>query len=202
MNAALVNRLMLSVCALTAFGCTSLNNNSTLEAMQESMGSGGLAYVEGFIEYSGPQSRWVGPATFSLHIEARDPGEAKVSFRPDLWSRDGGPAPELREPVRKLGSTEKDGLSEKEAGSPSTALSANMPRSLALSSEQAREELAYLATAMQGPEQKFSGCLSPVKVRLIRADGGVLERQGCRSQSGWPKAAGDVVHSFLKATRS
>ena len=65
--------------------------------------------------------------------------------------------------------------------------------------ETARDQLAHLATSLQGAEQNFRGCLSPVRVRLVRADGALLEKQGCRGQNGWSRIASESVNSFITA---
>jgi hypothetical protein len=38
----------------------------------------------------------------------------------------------------------------------------------------------------------------PVRVRLIRSDGTLIERQGCRGQAGWPRVASEVVNHFIE----
>ncbi len=68
-----------------------------------------------------------------------------------------------------------------------------------MSVEQAREKLAYLATEVQGEDVPTRGCLSPVRVRLVRADGSVLEKEGCRSLRGWPKTASELTAEFISA---
>jgi hypothetical protein len=61
----------------------------------------------------------------------------------------------------------------------------------------ARDQVARLAEAIRDDDSPFSGCLNPVRVRLIRTDGILLERQGCRGQEGWPKVASEVASHFL-----
>lgn len=73
---------------------------------------------------------------------------------------------------------------------------------LGLSTEAVREELARLKTALQQKDQPYYGCLSPVRVKLIRLDGVLVERQGCRGQEGWPRVASEVVSHFLESSLS
>jgi hypothetical protein len=68
-----------------------------------------------------------------------------------------------------------------------------------MSAENARELLANLAVSLQGAEGAFRGCLSPVRVRLIRADGILVEKQGCRGQNGWSHIASQSADRFLTA---
>ena len=48
--------------------------------------------------------------------------------------------------------------------------------------------------------EAFKGCLYPVRARLIRADGSVVEKQGCRSQLGWTRVASETVSLLISAT--
>ena len=66
----------------------------------------------------------------------------------------------------------------------------------AASSDYAFAEKALLA--IQGADQPFSGCLNPVRVRLVRQDGALTEKQGCRG-FGWTRTASEKVNTFLSA---
>jgi hypothetical protein len=66
---------------------------------------------------------------------------------------------------------------------------------------EARAELGDLGQSMLETGLPFAGCLYPVRARLVRADGSVLEQQGCRGNSGWPVAAGRVISSALDSVR-
>ena len=44
--------------------------------------------------------------------------------------------------------------------------------------------------------QDFHSCLSPIKVKLIRADGVVTERRGCRMQSTWSAQVSSLTSEF------
>lgn len=129
-------------------------------------------YVEGYVEYPGPPAKWAGPTSFILHVVAKDAGPAQISVAPALFTPPG-----------------RDGTTM-----------GRLPASIkGLSGEAAREQLGHLATSLQGASTNFRGCLSPVRVRLVRADGALLEKQGCRSQSGWGRAASDTVNQFITA---
>jgi hypothetical protein len=66
-----------------------------------------------------------------------------------------------------------------------------------LTGDQAREKLGNLAAAMEEDKSTYRGCMYPIRVRLIRADGGVLDKAGCRGQSGWSKSASETVDFFF-----
>jgi hypothetical protein len=68
-----------------------------------------------------------------------------------------------------------------------------------LSVDAARESLAKLNTALQAKESPFHGCLSPVRVKLIRSDGVLVERQGCRGQPGWPRVASEIANNWMES---
>ena len=69
-----------------------------------------------------------------------------------------------------------------------------------MTSDEAREMLGHLGNALGGATAPFKGCMSPVRVRLVRADGGLLEKQGCRSELGWSRAVSETVNVFVTAS--
>ena len=75
--------------ALLAFsaafsGCLSMESQGTLDAI-----SGNLQqpFVEAFIEYPGPASKYSGPSNFILHIVAKDAGNAQIAVSPALFNK-------------------------------------------------------------------------------------------------------------------
>lgn len=160
--------------------CTSLSNQPALEALQSgSSPAVNAQYVEAFIEYRGPDSRWAGPTPFVFHIEAKSDREPEISVLPENFGK-----PEILSKARKL-------ASDSGAGAGATALT----------QATVREKLGQLAQALQTEQPSFVGCLSPIRVRLTRLDGGVLEKQGCRSDEGWPKVASSLVYRWLTLHR-
>ncbi len=152
-------------------GCTSLQNPSSMEALKavEAVSS---PFVEAFVEFAGPDARWAGPASLVVRVDTRQSAVAHVTSQPAVRAMAHPPAD---------GTTAGRGLAS-EPGMPT-------PKARALFSE--------LATQMQADAQSFSGCLYPVRVRLIRQDGSVLEKHGCRSHQGWPQAVSKAVSTFL-----
>lgn len=71
-----------------------------------------------------------------------------------------------------------------------------------LSALEARDQFDQLAHAMEDPEQnpKYTGCLSPIRVRLIRSSGVVHEKMGCRAQVGWPKKVSELTAVWISAS--
>src|SRR4051812_12834748 len=37
-------------------------------------------FVEGYVEYPGPQSKWAGPASFIVHVEAKEGDRARIEI--------------------------------------------------------------------------------------------------------------------------
>ncbi|OFZ83138.1 MAG: hypothetical protein A2583_12945 [Bdellovibrionales bacterium RIFOXYD1_FULL_53_11] len=148
--------------------------NSTLDIIQDEIM--GQPYVEAFIEFAGPQARWSGPAAVTVHVVARDGAAAQINVVPPMF---------------------KDQLDIKNpelAKSRSLASTRQMP-----GIDAAREQLAGLFMAMNGMEKDFTGCAFPVRVRLIKADGSVFEKHGCRSHASWTAAASATVNNLLTA---
>ncbi len=127
-------------------------------------------YVEAYLEYTGPAARWAGPNTFVVHVVAKDLSVAEISIRPDLFGS------------LQAGQEAKRGLANYQ---PSEATPV------------ARAHLSELAKAMEDSNDSFFACLYPVRVRLLRADGSVFERNGCRSREGWASVASKTLSQFL-----
>ena len=149
-------------------GCTGMAGHSTLDAISEQAGH--QPYVEAFIEYAGPAEKWGGPVSLVLHVSAREGAAPEVTSTPPLHIvKGGGPTVEKN----------------------------RVPASVKMTNEAAREQLGLLAMALGTGKQEFRGCMYPVKVRLIKADNSIVEKYGCRGQSGWARAASEVVSNFL-----
>lgn len=158
-------------------GCLSMQNQPAIQALQGNMGAGGAKpFVEAYVEYRGPSEKWAGPTSFLLHVVAKDAGVAKISITPALFA-----TPQKTKDAD--GTTVQRTLAAK-----------------GMAGETARTHMSNLANAIQGGEQPFRGCLSPVRVRLVRADGAIVEKQGCRGSVGWPKAASEAVNQFILTT--
>lgn len=128
----------------------------------------GAPFVEAFLEYVGPPERWAGPRTVTLHLQARELEPASVLITPNPGM-----------PVPRPG-----------GGSVSAAGHIAQPV--------ARDELRALGTTMIEAPATFTGCLYPIRARLVRADGTVLERTGCRANTGWPVAVSRVLLSVVE----
>ena len=76
---------------------------------------------------------------------------------------------------------------------------ARKPASHGTTAEESRAKIGALAASMEEDDAGFHGCLAPVHVRLVRQDGYVVDKQGCRDQSHWAKAASEAVDYFLSA---
>jgi hypothetical protein len=141
--------------------------------------------VEAYIDFPGPPEKWVGPAGLLLHVTAREGKSAKVVVTsPGL----DGHAP-LLDAVR--------GLASENALPDGKNAEAKIQKGISV--EAARERLSFLARALTEGAQFFQGCLNPVRVRLIRQDGSIFERSGCRGQVGWSRSASEAVSDFLTA---
>ncbi|OFZ22112.1 MAG: hypothetical protein A2X94_08785 [Bdellovibrionales bacterium GWB1_55_8] len=177
------------------FGCGGIQNHPALEALQGNAKVDSQAFVEIYIEYPGPQEKWAGPTSFILHVLANAPGNAHISVTPGWFE---GPAVKKTQPelaIRKPASL----LSEM-APAAVLAPTAEQAKPQGLPSDIARDRMRYLANAIEsGLEEPFRGCRSPVRIRIVRADGDIVERTGCRSEKGWPRAASEAVEFFMNA---
>ncbi len=149
-------------------GCFGAGNDVVSNTLQAEVGAKPI--VEGYFEFPGPSEKWAGPQNYTVHVFAdRDVMEqAQISVSPSFF-----------------------------------ALKKQNPRGLTIASqgpsaEFAREELSRLNTALQSDVTEWQGCLLPIRVRLIRVDGVVIERQGCRGQPGWPRLASEIASRMIE----
>jgi hypothetical protein len=156
--------------------CTSLQNGS-MDSIQDAAKAATQPFVEGYLEYAGPQEKWAGPAAFIVHVVARDPGKAEVLVSPGEMAK---PGPVVHEVAGRA---------------PASAPGLSKP---GLSTEDAREQLSALGSALLKDDAGAGGCLYPVRVRLIRQDGSILEKQGCRSEKGWPGTVSKMASNLIQ----
>ncbi len=160
--------------AVTASSCMSMQGGGTFDQIAGALSS---PIVEGYIEFPGPQAKWAGPQGFVMHVDAKGTGLARLSVVPAILGVQSAPAPGPDSGPNRVLASAGNGVT----------------------SESARQYLANLASSLSQPEQSFRGCLSPVRVRLIRANGALIERQGCRGQGGWAKVASETANRFITA---
>jgi hypothetical protein len=128
-----------------------------------------LPYVEAMIEYPGPHEKWAGPQNFIIHLNTKSVGRARVEISTSIFKAESGSTRELK------------------------------PVTYGLTPEAGREQIARLSVALRAQESSVSGCLLPVRVRLIRADGVIVAREGCRGQAGWPQVASEVTSHLIES---
>lgn len=176
---------------LTGWGCLSMQSQTSLDGGgNTTTNTSTQPYVEAYIEYPGPQAKWAGPMSYILHVSAKDSGAAQITTTPQLLTD---------EPKAEHESHEAPSVSQR-APAASAVSQAIAPAIHHMSSEDARAQLAHLVSALQGVQAPFRGCMTPVRVRLVRADGGIFERQGCRSELGWSRTVSETVSAFVEAS--
>jgi hypothetical protein len=183
-----VSALSLSACV------SSMQNSPALDALKSAAdGSSGSSspFVEATVEYPGPSGRWAGPASFLLSLNAREAGDARIQILPQLWGPEAVP-PAVRPAGGGLAHGNGDGVGSRVPAS----------QTLGIPAEFVRERIAHLFSALQADTAKSAGvggCLYPVRIRLVRADGGLVERQGCRGLGAWTGAVSAFTSEFLTA---
>lgn len=126
-------------------------------------------FIEATIEYPGPHEQWTGPQNFMVRVTTWKAGKAQIIIHPPMIHSEGN------------------------------RISHYPPQGTrGVSIETVREEFARLYLALRTQEQSFQGCLLPVRVKLVRVDGVIVERQACRGQGGWPKVASEITNHFIE----
>ncbi len=66
--------------------------------------------------------------------------------------------------------------------------------------DKVKERLIELERVSSGPQQEIAGCASPVKLRLVRLNGQVIDRVTCRGATPLALAASQTMAYFLDQT--
>ncbi len=170
-------------------GCLSTQNQSSL-GNGESAGPSQSPFVEALIEYPGPEQRWLGAKTFVVSVRAKDSGPAQIAVIPGFRADPSLDSP-AGEPTQIDGTTSGRG--------PAAALGLSPVPTKKMSAEEARQILSHLHIALQGNATPFQGCMYPLRVKMIRADGGIFEKIGCRSETGWSRVVSETSNMFMMA---
>jgi hypothetical protein len=153
---------ILLVFSIVFSGCMSGQNHPVLEEALNQATKGQAPLVEAFIEYGGPDEKWIGPTPFLLRVEAKGVAEAKIEVTNKAFK-----VPIPLKPVR-------------------------------LSTELTRDELLEFSLALEN-QVHVEGCLYPIRIRLVRASGVVVEKQGCRGQKEFSKHVSKRVNDWMNA---
>jgi hypothetical protein len=195
-NLSLTGVLALSV--LGASGCLSTQNQSQIDGNA----SAASPVVEAYFEYPGPMEKWAGPATWMMHVRLKDQGAPEVKVTPEFARFVPKPvetAPQAPTPDAKT----QDGSIAPRVPASTLAIASQKELLVPvkeLPSEAARDILNHLSTAVNTPPPAFTGCMYPVRVRLVRASGALVEKVSCRSDVGWPRAVSEAVNAFLSGS--
>ena len=154
------------------------------------------SFVEAFIEYAGPAERWAGPDPLMVQFSAREGDQPFSLVSQPVWKSPvgiqagAGRAPASHggmEHGNSVGTNGHDPVAQQ-------VTEGEGSHRKNWSAEDLRMRLAQLADSVQESKIEYpGGCLYPVRIRLLRADGGVIEKSGCRSSRGWVKDASALV---------
>lgn len=165
--------LCASLCGVAlALAATGCMTGQDKATLDAISGASQPTYVEAFVEYPGPAAKWAGPPSFVMHVLAKEGEKPEVTVPPG-WLANWGTMSDARRPASQL-----------------------------LTGEEARAKIGELASAISDGGTDYHGCLYPIHVRLIRADGKVVDQQGCRGQSRWASAASDALDFFVASVRA
>jgi hypothetical protein len=176
------------------FGLQGCSGRSTLDEIEKSFSANskgetsipGGTYVEAVVEYTSPGKKWAAFPTTSIHLKSQSKdGFIEVNVTPKQTQQVFAAMNAKANPEgRKIASE------------------TNTPSKMGV--EELRSRLSILANEMGSSDQSkysnsYTSCMAPIKVRLLRADGSVFEKMGCRSGSGWSSVASHLVNDSLKS---
>lgn len=167
----------LAIC-VSLTGCMSMQSGSTLDQISGVLSSN-EPFVEAYFEYPGPNERWAGPRSFVLHVLAKEGENAKVEI------------------LSKSAESPFDAVAKRTvAGAPAELK--KLPRDIA------RDLIGNFATALSPTAEADTahvGCVHPVRIRLIKLGGALIEKQGCRGVGQWTRAASELVAYLVTTER-
>lgn len=151
--------------------------------------------VEAFVEFVGPHRKWLGPEATQLHVVLKGGQKPSISFSPERLS---GIAASKSE-----GSPEHQKAIAANAGpnaapadakrNPAEVVPTVGTDSIASdpTSDKIRAALDELTNSAFSEANNLppKGCLYPVRLRLVRTDGTLLEKEGCRGGAAWVRKA-------------
>lgn len=175
-----IRRVVGLAAAWAVAGCAGTRDPAALEAIRAQTGheeARAAPFVEAFIEFPGPREDWAGPVSVQVYAAARDV-KADPEFRV---------APSIAIRRRALASS-------------APPVDGSRRARVQLTAESVREHLASLGQELTQPTPAAPSCYAPVRVRLVRADGTSVDRQGCRSADGWPRLASELASLFIAAS--
>lgn len=185
-----MKKLALGVMLAGSVGCVGANNASLSTVVEALEGARPTSpFVEAHIQYVGPEARWAGPVLWTVHVVARE-GSPVFEVTPGLPRAKTTTAPEVsnRAPASALGLTQI----------PEGQIARQETKGFTL--EQVRERLAHLASVVIAGDKETQACSTVIKVRLSRADGSVVENQGCRASTNWSQTVSEVATEFMTAS--
>jgi hypothetical protein len=186
------------ISAAAGVGCAGTGNGSLSTVVEALEGARNVSpFVEAHVQFIGPDARWAGPALWSLHVSAKEGDRPILEVTPKLPEASSKSSPNSRiagdlEGVRR-GPASALGMTQR--------ASVSTDWDLGPTSEKIRERLALIASALQAAEAETFACSTTVRVRLARADGSVVERQGCRGSVQWSQTVSEFAAEMMSASR-
>ena len=59
-----------------------------------------------------------------------------------------------------------------------------------------RTDLSELVEGLGGDQKEYSACVFKVRIRMVRIDGSVFDKSGCRSARGWSRGASRLARTI------
>jgi len=152
-------------------------------------------FVEGYIQYPGAPAKWAGPVLWTIHVTARDGQVPQYEVTPAL------PVVVHHETTPAVAPKAQSEVTERGPAS-TLAVTTSVHAHEGFSAEKVREQLGHLAEALASSEKETQACSSSVKVRLTRADGSIVEKQGCRGVAVWSQLASEMASEYMGLSRT
>lgn len=185
--------ILAAICGLsmTLVHCTSVKNQSLGPKSEFS----NEPFVEAYLEFPGPRRLWAGPQTVVIHVKAKDGETPELAVTPAYFQS--APLEVSEEKVtiakRAISSTTEDEVSAASGKAQVLKVGTRMKMPVAA----VRDELADIIDSFEDTPVAATGCAFPVRMKLIRTNGGVLEKVGCRGSAAWTKTASEAASRFL-----
>jgi len=197
---AIVLTTAIAATSLLLTQCTSVKNQSLGPKSEFS----NEPFVEAYLEFPGPRRLWAGPQTVILHVTAKDGESPELAVTPAYFQSapqaptagEGEPATIVKRTLSSVQGEEGEESAPQAEAEKTQVLKVGTKMKMPVAA--VRDELADIIDSFEdNANVATTGCAFPIRMKLIRQNGGVLEKWGCRGGAAWTKTASEAASRFL-----
>ncbi len=166
--------------------CVGSREHPMLTELYKGETSEAAPFVEAYIEYVGPGEKYAGYKNFLVYLRARDEKNVEISYSPHMKFHHNQQVPD--EKTREIANIKAGDMKIEKI---------QIVRGYLTRLSDLLEEADGEKEKVGEVKDSKTACLSPVRVRLIRQDGALIEKHGCRTPTGWTVKLSQLVSDII-----